>query len=81
MGYLFAEAPTPYASHVVASHWPVAEETAHAVLGRHNERGQAENFNKKLKHWVGMEQMPCGDGGAKAPFFRIGVLRTPSSSD
>jgi hypothetical protein len=44
------------------------------VLGWHNQRGQAENFNKELKNGLGLEQMPCGDSGANAVFFRIGVL-------
>lgn len=71
---LFDAAATPYAYHVVASNWPVEEKTAHAVLGWHNQRGQAENFNKELKTGLGLEQLPCGDSGANAVFFRIGVL-------
>ena len=71
---LFDVAATPYAYHVVASNWPVEEKTAHAVLGWHNQRGQAENFNKELKTGLGLEQLPCGDSGANAVFFRIGVL-------
>ena len=38
------------------------------------QRGQAENFNKELKTGFGMESLPCGDSGANAVFFRIGVL-------
>ena len=38
--------PMPYAYHVVASHWPEDEKTAHEGLRWHNPRGQAENFNK-----------------------------------
>jgi len=71
---LFEAPTTPYAYHVVASNWPVEEKTAHEVLVWHNQRGQAENFNKELKHGLGMEQMPCGASGANAVFFRIGVL-------
>lgn len=71
---LFDEGTMPYAYHVVASNWPVEEKTAHEVLVWHNQRGQAENFNKELKHGLGLEQMPCGDSGANAVFFRIGVL-------
>jgi hypothetical protein len=44
---LFDAATTPYAYHVVASHWPAEEKTAHEVLRWHNQRGQAENFNKE----------------------------------
>ena len=73
-GELFEQATGPYAYHVVASNWPDEEKTAHEVLVWHNQRGQAENFNKELKHGLGLEQLPCGDFGANAVFFRIGVL-------
>ena len=73
-GDLFEPATGPYAYHVVASNWPAEEKTADAVLVWHNQRGQAENFNKELKHGLGLEQLPCGDSGANAVFFRIGVL-------
>lgn len=71
---LFDAAAAPYAYHVVASNWLAEEKTAHEVLRWHNQRGQAENFNKELKPGLGMEQLPCGDAGANAVFFRIGVL-------
>jgi hypothetical protein len=71
---LFDAVATPYAYHVVASHWSAQEKTTHEVLGWHNQRGQAENFHKEVKTGVGMEQLPCGDAGANAVFFRIGVL-------
>ena len=58
----------------MASNWPEEEKAAHEVLRWHNQRGQAENFNKELKHGVGLEQLPCGDSGANAVLFRIGVL-------
>jgi Transposase DDE domain group 1 len=73
-GELFEKARGPYAYHVVASNWGEKEKSAHEVLGWHNQRGQAENFNKELKNGLGLEQMPCGDSGANAVFFRIGVL-------
>ena len=63
-----------YAYHVVASHWPTEEKTAHAGLGGHPPRGQAENFNKELTHGLGLEQLPCGESGANAVFSRIVVL-------
>ena len=71
---LFDAAAAPYAYHVVASNWPAEEKTAHEVLRWHNQRSQAENFNKELKTGLEMEQMPCGDAGANAVFCRIGVL-------
>ena len=71
---LFDAAAAPYVYHVVASNWSAEEKTAQEVLGWHHQRGQAEHFNKELKNGLGMEQMPCGDSGANAVFFRIGVL-------
>ena len=71
---LFEQATGPYAYHVVASNWPEEEKSAHEVLVWHNQRGQAENFNKELKHGLEMEQMPCGESWANAVFFRIGAL-------
>lgn len=64
----------PYASHAVASNWPQETLNAAEVLAWHNQRGQAENFNKELKGGFGLEQMPCGQFGANAVFFRLGVL-------
>ena len=68
------EAAAPYAYHLVASNWSAEEKTAHEVLRWHNQRGQAENFNKELKNGLGLEQLPCGESWANAVFFRIGVL-------
>ena len=57
-----------------ASHWPGEEPTAHEMLRWHNQRGQAENFNKELNHGLGLEQGPCGESGAHAVFLRSGGL-------
>ena len=55
--------------------WPAQEQKrAVEALNWHHQRGQAENFNKKLKWGFGMEQMPCGQSFANAVFFRIGVI-------
>ena len=64
----------PQADHAVASHWPDEAQGTAAVLAWHNQRGQAENCNKELKSGFGLEQMPCGQFGANAVFFRLGVL-------
>jgi hypothetical protein len=64
----------PYAYHVVASNWPMEEKSVLEVLEWHNQRGQAENFNKELKSGFGLERMPCGQFSANAVFFRIGVI-------
>lgn len=63
-----------YFHHAVATNWDENEKTAFEVLKWHNQRGQAENFNKELKNGFGMERMPCGQTEANAVFFRIGVI-------
>jgi hypothetical protein len=61
-----------YFYHAVATNW--LEKSTEEVLKWHNQRGQAENFNKELKIGFGMERMPCGQTYANAVFFRIGVI-------
>jgi hypothetical protein len=49
--------------------------SAKEVVKWYNQRGQCnENRIKELKIGFGMERMPCGQFGANAVFFRIGVL-------
>jgi len=63
-----------YGYHAVATNWLEEEKSTEEVLEWHNQRGQAENFNKELKIGFGMERMPCGQTHANAVFFRIGVI-------
>ena len=63
-----------YFHHVVATNWDEEERTAAEVLQWHNQRGEAENFNKELKIGFAMERMPCGQVEANAVFFRIGII-------
>jgi len=72
-GELFEEGGR-YDYHAVATNWLEEEKNTEEVLKWHNQRGQAENFNKELKIGFGMERMPCGQSYANAVFFRIGVL-------
>jgi hypothetical protein len=60
-----------YCYHAVATN---RQETARAVIWRHNQRGRGENWHKELKTGFGMEQMPCGEFEANALYFAIGVL-------
>lgn len=62
-----------YFHYAVATNLP-EEKTAHDVLTWHNQRGQAENYNKELKIGFGQDQMPCGQSYANAVYFRIGVI-------
>ena len=63
-----------YFYHAVATDWLEEEKDTEGVLKWHNQRGQAENFNKEIKIGFGMERMPCGQTYANAVFFRIGVI-------
>jgi hypothetical protein len=71
---LFEGKEEPYFYHVVATNWTEEEKNAREVLDWHNQRGQAENFNKEVKIGLGMERMPCGQSWANAVFFRIGII-------
>jgi hypothetical protein len=72
-GELF-EKEGQYFYHAVATNWLEEEKDSWEVLRWHNQRGQAENFNKEIKIGFGMERMPCGQSYANAVFFRIGVI-------
>jgi hypothetical protein len=63
--------PEPYCYHAIATN---REEKAMEVVALHNQRGEAENYFKELKHGFGMDWMPCGETHANAVFFRIGVI-------
>lgn len=65
--------PEKYFHYAVATNLP-EEKKAYDVLAWHNQRGQAENFNKELKIGFGQDQMPCGQSHANAVYFRIGVI-------
>lgn len=71
---LFDDREGEYIYHVVSTNWLEEEKSSHEVILWHNQRGQAENFNKELKIGIGMERMPCGQTYANAVFFRIGVI-------
>ena len=60
-----------YFYHAVATN---LEGTSLDVLCWHNQRGQAENFNKEIKSGFSMEKMPCGTYSANAVYFGIGII-------
>ena len=62
-----------YFHYAVATNLP-EEKSPQDVLAWHNQRGQAENYNKELKIGFGQDQMPCGQTFANAVYFRIGVI-------
>lgn len=71
---LFKRDDEQYFHYAVATNFLEEEKDANEVLQWHNQKGQAENFLKELKIGFGMERMPCGQRGANAVFFRIGVI-------
>ena len=73
-GELFHRTGEHYFYHVIATNWEREKKDNGEVIAWHNQRGEAENFNKELKNGIGMERMPCGQSEANAVFFRIGVL-------
>ena len=70
----FFEKAEPFFYHAVATNCSEKEKNTAEVLSWHNQRGQAENFNKELKNGMGMDRMPCGQSYANAVFLRIGVI-------
>lgn len=73
-GELFELRNNSYSYHAVATNWSEKDKDTGEVLAWHNQRGQAENFNKELKNGMGMDRVPCGQSYANAVFFRIGVI-------
>jgi len=70
--YLFDDEERPERYTVIATN---RGGSAEEVVKWYNQRGEcSENRIKELKIGFGMERMPCGQFGANAVFFRIGVL-------
>jgi len=63
-----------YCYHGIATNYEEDEKDSREVIIWHNGRGNSENYNKELKAGFGMEYMPCGEYGANAVWFGIGVL-------
>jgi hypothetical protein len=61
----------PYCHHAIASNH---SGSGTEVIHWHNGRANSENCNKELKLGFAMERLPCGNFGANAMYFRIGVL-------
>ena len=73
-GELFHQTGEHYFYHAIATNWEREDKDNVEVIAWHNQRGEAENFNKELKNGFGMDRMPCGQSEANGVFFRIGVL-------
>jgi len=63
-----------YCYHGVATNWGTEEKTGEEVVWWHNGRSNAENYNKEVKIGFNLEYVPCGEYGANAVWFGIGIL-------
>ena len=70
---LFDAAEGKFHYHVVATNWPEEQKDTQAVFAWHNQRGQAENFNKELKGGFGQDGS-LRPSFANAVYFRVGVI-------
>lgn len=71
---MFKDTQDYFHYYVVATNFSEEEKDAGEAMKWHNGRGDQENFNKELKHGIGMDYMPCGTIGANSVFFRLGVI-------
>jgi hypothetical protein len=67
---LFEDGPHRY--HVIATN--DYQRSPLAIIRFHNQRSNAENYNKELKSGFGMEYAPSQQLGANRVYFEIGVL-------
>jgi hypothetical protein len=67
---LFEDCPFGY--HVIATN--DYQRSARQIIEFHNQRSNAENYNKEIKHGFGMEYAPSQRLGANRAYFEIGVL-------
>jgi len=63
-----------YCYHGIATNYLEEDKDSRAVILWHNGRSNSENYNKEIKCGFGMDWMPCGEYGANAVWFGIGVL-------
>ncbi|MBI5574628.1 MAG: IS1380 family transposase [Elusimicrobia bacterium] len=63
-----------YCYHVIATNYLEEEKTAEEVIWWHNGRSNSENYNKELKNGFNLDYVPCGEFGANAVWFGLGIL-------
>jgi len=63
-----------YCYHVIATSYIEGEKTAEEVIWWHNGRSNSENYNKELKNGFNLDYVPCGEFGANAVWFGLGIL-------
>ena len=63
-----------YCYHVIATNYLEEEKMAEEVIWWHNGRSNSENYNKELKNGFNLDYVPCGEFGANAVWFGLGIL-------
>ncbi len=63
-----------YCYYGIATNYLKEEKDSEGVIHWHNGRGNSENYNKEMKVGFNLEYMPCGEYGANAVWFSIGML-------
>ncbi|MBI5399096.1 IS1380 family transposase [Candidatus Saganbacteria bacterium] len=63
-----------YHHYVIATNDHEREAEADKIISFHNRRGNAENYNKEIKHGFGMNYAPSQELKANAVYFEIGRL-------
>jgi hypothetical protein len=66
------EPPEPYCYYVIATN--DHDRTLKELIEFHNQRGDAENYNKEIKNGFGMDYAPSRKLAANAVWFEIGKL-------
>ncbi|MFH0948754.1 MAG: transposase [Elusimicrobiota bacterium] len=68
------ESVEEYCYHVIAANYLEEEKNTVGVIQWHNGRSNSENYNKELKHGFNLDYVPCGEFGANAVWFGLGIL-------
>lgn len=63
-----------YCYHGIATNFTIEAKNGEAVIWWHNERSNAENYNKEVKIGFNLEYMPSGTFGGNGVWFGIGIL-------
>lgn len=63
-----------YYYHVIATNYLEEEKSSEEVIWWHNGRSNSENYHKELKNGFNLDYVPCGEFGANAIWFAIGIL-------
>jgi len=64
----------PYKYWIIATNIPQREKDAQEIIYFQNGRGEFEKMIGELKHYYGLDHMPCGQIDANSLYFTIGIL-------